>query len=353
MALEFIHKRNKVFTVLLAILFSAGFLIAILAGRPIPERIVFTVSAIIFYSLLFFVIRKEILVKPTMYFISTFLVLFATKSVLGDTNIVFYIAVLMFFTFISFYENFGLSVASAIILITVSDIALVKAAPSIFSTKVMATPDVTVFMVLNVFIYTCLILQNRASNKNRLSLYDSQEKIHHLAYHDALTGLPNRRSFEVELLKNIENVRKTSESLAVVFIDMDKFKYINDTFGHDVGDALLISVAERMSAVVGNKGICARLGGDEFVALINKNVTQEEVTAIGVGLLNALQPPFYADIKGTNTVLDSTPSIGISIYPSNGMNAEELIKSADVAMYEVKQNGKNSFMFAKDRRVAS
>jgi diguanylate cyclase (GGDEF)-like protein len=170
----------------------------------------------------------------------------------------------------------------------------------------------------------------------------------HLANHDILTGLSNRRAFENQLAKNIEVAKQTNNYLSVIFIDMDKFKFINDNFGHETGDELLKLVGSRMNEVISNKGISARFGGDEFVILLNTFKTEDEVRNIANQLLKALQPPFAVMIADKEIILDSTPSIGISFYPRDGLTSLELIKSADSAMYSVKQSGKNNFKFYKE-----
>jgi diguanylate cyclase (GGDEF)-like protein len=345
-SLAFIQRRNKVFNVALAILFTIGLAIE-LSTRKQPEALVmFSVSIIVFYSLYFFVVRKGSLVKPVMYFITMFILLFTCKSVMDDTNIVFYIAVLMFFTFISFYENIWLSITSAIVMVSASSISLLSKSSDIFTKSVLDTPDVQVFIVLNTFIYIFLIMQNRVSEKTRHELYETERTISLLAYNDALTGLPNRRAIAGEIGSKLEKAAKNNKQLAIVFIDMDKFKAINDNFGHEAGDELLISVANRLKSVAGDKGISARLGGDEFLILLHLDVDLSETKIFAQRVLDALQPPFTAMVNGQEMELDSTPSIGVSMYPNDGISVTALIQAADAAMYVAKQNGKNNFKFA-------
>jgi len=168
------------------------------------------------------------------------------------------------------------------------------------------------------------------------------DELTHIAYHDTLTGLPNRRCFEDTLERAIIQAEVSSSQLAVMFIDMDRFKQINDTCGHDAGDALLKLVAVRMQQAVGDAGFCARLAGDEFVVIIPKYRDEADVNAIARALLENLQPPFSVTVNGEPLELESTPSIGASLYPHSATTSEELVKAADEAMYRVKQNGKNN-----------
>lgn len=188
-------------------------------------------------------------------------------------------------------------------------------------------------------------IMNKESPSDLKEISELQDKIkalHKLAYYDALTGLPNRRYFEEELIKRVEEHKNLRKPLAVMFIDMDRFKQINDTYGHDVGDELLKYVATKMLKVIGDLGFCARLAGDEFVALLFDFESKEELLFEARRLLMNLQPPIKVCLNDQEIELNSTPSIGISLYPDNGTSHEELLKSADEAMYEVKQNGKNS-----------
>jgi diguanylate cyclase (GGDEF)-like protein len=155
-----------------------------------------------------------------------------------------------------------------------------------------------------------------------------------------LTGLANRANFESFLLDAIEKAQEVEEKLAVIFLDLDKFKSINDTLGHDIGDKLLLSVSSRIKNSLPLLDIAARQGGDEFTIIL-KNTTKESAEHYVKELLESLKLPHNI---GRHQLI-STPSIGIALYPDHGTTSVELMKNADTAMYQVKENGKGSYLF--------
>ncbi|MGD6801319.1 bifunctional diguanylate cyclase/phosphodiesterase [Rossellomorea vietnamensis] len=166
----------------------------------------------------------------------------------------------------------------------------------------------------------------------------SEETIREMAYYDTLTGLPNRNMFKQNLSTFIE--KEVSQSFAVLFLDLDRFKVINDTKGHSTGDLLLVEVAKRLKAVIGQEGEVFRQGGDEFIILL-ENSRKEKVSCLSQNILDSFVKP----IKVTGQEFFVTPSIGISMYPVDGTDQETLIKHADTAMYLAKERGKNNFQF--------
>ncbi|WP_050184492.1 EAL domain-containing protein [Domibacillus robiginosus] len=169
---------------------------------------------------------------------------------------------------------------------------------------------------------------------------ENEKKIHYLAYHDPLTGLPNRRLFNEKLSASLLEAKKKDKSIGVMFIDIDRFKHVNDTLGHNKGDLLIQLVAQRLTSCLGNNGIVSRRSGDEFTVLLSDaDETQLEKTAASI--LQAFKEPFQ--VKSSS--LHVTSSIGVSIYPQNGKNPDALLRAADLAMYEAKKNGRNSFCF--------
>jgi diguanylate cyclase (GGDEF)-like protein len=168
-------------------------------------------------------------------------------------------------------------------------------------------------------------------------LKQTNDQITHLAYHDALTGLPNRTLFYDRLAQAIVRARRAQERFAVLYLDLDGFKTVNDSFGHDVGDALLREAARRIQACVRESDTTARMGGDEFTAILNDIKAPENVQRATDCLLRALSSPFV--LSGRNCQVGA--SIGVAIYPDNATTAEQLVKSADAAMYWAKQGGKN------------
>jgi diguanylate cyclase (GGDEF)-like protein/PAS domain S-box-containing protein len=169
----------------------------------------------------------------------------------------------------------------------------------------------------------------------------AEERIERLAHHDTLTGLFNRFNLENRLGQALLTARRTDGPLAVMFIDMDRFKLINDTLGHHVGDHLLVQVAARLKASVRESDIVARLGGDEFVVVLTGMESALDAMPVASKILHALGQPYEVD----GHVLYSSPSIGVSVYPGDGTDAETLMKNADTAMYHAKEQGRNNVQF--------
>jgi diguanylate cyclase len=169
---------------------------------------------------------------------------------------------------------------------------------------------------------------------------ESEAKINELVYRDALTNLPNRRFLNNHLAMCIEQASLNHQMLAVMFIDLDRFKYVNDTLGHGIGDRLLIETAARMEGCIEKKDMLARQGGDEYI-LIFPHTTHQKVASIAKTILEKLNEPFVFD----KNELFISGSIGISMYPEDGEDAEMLIKNADTSMYRAKELGKNNYQF--------
>ena len=167
------------------------------------------------------------------------------------------------------------------------------------------------------------------------------ERIEYLAYHDGLTGLPNRSLFSKLLDQSVLQARRHKRLLAVLFLDLDRFKHINDTLGHDAGDDLLKEVASRLKGCLRESDTVARLGGDEFVVLLPEIDDEKYVNTVAQKMLFAIAKPFTL----IGQEFRVTVSIGISLYPRDGEDEETLKKHADVAMYHAKEEGKNNFQF--------
>ena len=168
-----------------------------------------------------------------------------------------------------------------------------------------------------------------------------QDSTAHRALHDELTRLPNRAMFLGELERAVARARRQATRFSVLFIDLDHFKAVNDTWGHAAGDRVLEGVAERIRAGVRQGDLVARLGGDEFVVLIEEHHDTREIAAIAAKLLERLQRPYVLDQRE----IVVTASIGISGYPGNGLDRDALVKNADLAMYRAKERGRNNFQF--------
>ncbi len=173
-------------------------------------------------------------------------------------------------------------------------------------------------------------------------LWRKDERIRHMAFHDALTGLPNRALLMERVDYQIAFAERERHPLAVLFLDLDRFKYVNDTLGHDIGDELLKAVAESLLALVRQSDTVARLGGDEFVILLNNPSSEAEVGHIAGRIVAVINEPMK--FREDKTAQVGT-SIGIAMYPSDGNTSAQLMKNADTAMYAAKRAGKNTYRF--------
>jgi diguanylate cyclase (GGDEF)-like protein/PAS domain S-box-containing protein len=174
---------------------------------------------------------------------------------------------------------------------------------------------------------------------------DAEEQIQFQAYHDVLTQLPNRRLFVQRLEMAINSARRASARLAVFFIDLDHFKTINDTLGHDVADALLIAIGERLRSCVGELDTVARHGGDEFTVLLPEVSRADDAARVAEKILERVQAPV---VIGTASI-EISASIGIAVYPEDGADIETLLRNADDAMYRAKAAGRNNYQRAEPR----
>jgi diguanylate cyclase (GGDEF)-like protein len=165
------------------------------------------------------------------------------------------------------------------------------------------------------------------------------QRVEYLAYHDALTNLPNRSLFSKLLTQGIQGAQRYNRRLAVFFIDLDGFKDINDTLGHNAGDRLLQEVAKRLKGSLRESDTVARLGGDEFVVMLPEFSADEDITAVAHKILHATAKPFTLLGHGVQV----TASIGVSVYPDDGLDEQSLTMNADIAMYRAKDGGKNNF----------
>lgn len=181
-------------------------------------------------------------------------------------------------------------------------------------------------------------LQDEVTERRR-----AEEMLRHVASHDGLTDLPNRSLMMDRLDKAISRAHRDNKKCAVLFIDLDGFKPINDTLGHDMGDVLLREAANRLEASIRETDTAARFGGDEFVLILTDLNKVDDVPPVAKKVLEALSNP--VDLNGTPAIVGA--SIGIAMYPDHGLNAEDLLKQADIAMYTVKEGGKNHYGMAE------
>ena len=170
-------------------------------------------------------------------------------------------------------------------------------------------------------------------------LKNIERRFHHLAHHDPLTGLPNRMLFEDRLQQALVQTKRQQQALAVLFIDLDNFKNINDSYGHAVGDQLMKIAAERLNRCIRSTDTVARQGGDEFIALLTNIAQLEDAVQVAKKIIAALAMPFVIEHHD----LFITASVGISLAPQHGLDSSLLVKNADAAMYRAKQQGKNNY----------
>ena len=167
----------------------------------------------------------------------------------------------------------------------------------------------------------------------------AEEELVYMATHDQLTGLSNRALFNDRLAVELTRARRNPKKLAVMLLDLDEFKEINDEFGHSFGDKLLKAVSRCLSGLLRESDTVARMGGDEFLLLLSEVVHVDDVANIAQKIIDAIQKPILVD----GHELNITTSLGIAVYPEGGQDADTLIKNADIAMYYVKKYGRNGY----------
>jgi diguanylate cyclase (GGDEF)-like protein/PAS domain S-box-containing protein len=185
------------------------------------------------------------------------------------------------------------------------------------------------------------LLNYTAIQTDLREIESSRAKADYLAYHDPLTGFYNRVNFEEYLLHSLSIAKRSNAIVALLFIDLDRFKVINDTLGHDIGDKVLIEVSKKLKNILRESDFIARWGGDEFVVILEDIGSVSDAALVANNIIDALQAPMHIN----KHKLLTTASIGIAIFPENGTDAQTLIKHADSAMYLAKDDGKNCYRY--------
>jgi diguanylate cyclase (GGDEF)-like protein len=175
---------------------------------------------------------------------------------------------------------------------------------------------------------------------------EQEEGARHASLHDALTGMPNRALFHDRLEHGVAQAKRHGWSLALMFVDLDNFKMINDRYGHHVGDSILQTIARRLTDHTRSEDTVSRHGGDEFLYLAMDVDEEAKISLIAEKIINAIQAPLTVSVRDLDTSLSIKASIGISLFPKHGTDATMLVKSADKAMYRAKQN-KSGYSFAE------
>ncbi len=202
--------------------------------------------------------------------------------------------------------------------------------------------------VLPIWLTLTLVKDEEGEIRNYIAIYSNLEDIiemeehaEFLAYHDSLTQLPNRAYFEREVVHIFERANRYESQVAVMLLDLDRFKVINDTLGHSIGDAMLVTLANRIRSVLPQEDLVARIGGDEFVVVLDLVEGEEGVEVIAKRLLGVIAEVMEIE----NYQLNTTASIGIAHYPDDGKDKDEVMKHADSAMYDAKRRGKNIYAY--------
>jgi len=186
-----------------------------------------------------------------------------------------------------------------------------------------------------------LLRYRRLFNEQEAARLVQEERIRHQAYHDTLTGLPNRASFAEHLEEGVRRARRTGWTLGVMFLDLDRFKVVNDSLGHDAGDQLLRVATERIRRSIRDSDMLFRMGGDEFTVLLESVRGPEETAAVAKRIIDAIAEP----VQLHRHEIRITTSIGMALFPKDDPSGSRLVKSADTAMYRAKELGRNRFEF--------
>ena len=188
------------------------------------------------------------------------------------------------------------------------------------------------------------VRKNREREQQYAALFNTTSELTQIANNDELTGLPNRRLLEDRMAQAIKTAGRTRQIVAVLFLDLDYFKIVNDTYGHPVGDQLLKLVATRLKGLVRAEDTVARIGGDEFVILLSNLASELQAVTMAGKVVKALTEPFQLSGKS----LSIGVSVGVALYPEHDTNEKNLIRHADNAMYAAKRQGRSCYALYRD-----
>ncbi len=191
--------------------------------------------------------------------------------------------------------------------------------------------------------------RNQELEESKEKLRASEARYREMAMHDKLTGLPNRSYFNMKLEKTLSRAERTKTSAALLFMDLNLFKTVNDCCGHKAGDSVLVQTARRILLCTRHGDIAARLGGDEFAILLPDIMTPFDAENVAIRVIEAISQPFHFDNNSGNIGV----SIGISIYPDDALDSDKLLQLADFAMYNVKKTGENNYRFYHNLHAAA
>ena len=212
--------------------------------------------------------------------------------------------------------------------------------------EVYMRSSISAIIIIFSFIGSVLVIHYKQAN---LVLKENEKRLRYMAQHDNLTGLPNRMLFSDRLQQEIFIAKRDKKYFAVMFLDLDKFKPVNDMFGHGVGDLLLKETAKRIQDCVRESDTVARFSGDEFIVLFRAIEHKQDAMVVAEKIRHALNQPF--ELVGQNLQISS--STGVAIYPDHGTDEGQLLKNADIAMYCAKDNGRNMVQLFQPEMLAT
>lgn len=221
---------------------------------------------------------------------------------------------------------------------------LIQALTSAYLETGFFADDFVLYGLANFWIFAMLLaIGGMALAIQETAQRQSAHQNEHHANHDFLTSLPNRMLFYDRFTQKLALAKRHDSKFAVFYLDIDKFKQVNDSLGHRLGDQLLIAIAKRLSSLVRETDTVSRLGGDEFAILVSEVSTVEDVTTLANKILNALTEPFILD----GQIITVSGSLGVALYDDHGKDMETILHCADAAMYRAKQNGQNTYIIAE------